>query len=223
MRTTSDGAGRVASWLGGSPAGPPWVTLGPLLSQNPPVQSVGQVSADGQFRWDGQQWVPLPAGHREPTSWTRPMQLAAAALFAFEAVTSVAIALLYINHDSMMRALQAQGTQIPQGTSVDTVVNLAIAFSVAVVVFFAVLELVAAAGSYLGWRWMFWVALVLFGLGGLNVFGNLPALLKPATSPVPVLGLLVGELTAVASLAMFVWMLVGVIKFGPWAMRKPGA
>jgi len=27
----------------------------------------------------------------------------------------------------------------------------------------------------------------------------------------------------VASLALFVWLLVGLIKFGPWAMKKPGA
>jgi len=26
----------------------------------------------------------------------------------------------------------------------------------------------------------------------------------------------------VLGLAMFVWMLVAVIKFGPWAMKKPG-
>jgi hypothetical protein len=192
------------------------------LGQIPPTQSVGQVSADGQFRWDGQQWIPIPPGQREPTSWTRPMQLGAAALFVFEAVSSVAIALIFINHDSMLRALQAQGTQIPQGTSIDTVVNLAIGVGIAVVIFFAVLELVGAAGSFLGWRWMFWAALVLFGFGALSTFTNLTTLLKPDTSPVPVPGLLVSELSGILSLAMFVWMLAGVIKFGPWAMRKPG-
>jgi hypothetical protein len=195
--------------------------LAGILSQSPPLQSVGQVSADGQFRWDGQQWVSLPAGHREPTSWTRPMQLAAAALFALEAVSSVAVTVIFVNHDTMLRALQAQGTQIPQGTSVDTVVNLAIVVTIAFVCFFAVLELVGAIGSFLGWRWMFWAALVLFGLGGLNAFTNVVTLVKPDTSPIPVAGLGVSELTAVLSLAMFVWMLVGLVKFGPWAMRKP--
>ena len=33
----------------------------------------------------------------------------------------------------------------------------------------------------------------------------------------------VSELLSVASLALFVWLLVGLIKFGPWAMKKPGA
>ena len=194
------------------------------LSQNPPTQTVGQVSNDGQFRWDGLQWIPIPAGQREPTSWTRPMQLGAAALFVLEALSSVAISVLYINHDSMLRALQAQGTQLPAGSDVETIVSITIAFAIGVGVFFAVLELVGAVGSYFGWRWMFWAALVLFGLGGLsNVFGNLPALLKPATSPIPVPGLVVTELIGVLSLGMFIWMLVGVIKYGPWAMRKPSA
>lgn len=150
------------------------------------------------------------------------MQLGAAALFVFEAVTSVVISVIFINHDNMLRALQAQGTRIPAGTSMDTVVNLAIGVGIGVVVVFAVLELVGAVGSFLGWRWMFWAAIVLFGLGGLSTFTNLTMLFKPDTSAVPVPGLLVSELSGILSLAMFVWMLVGVIKFGPWAMRKPG-
>lgn len=149
------------------------------------------------------------------------MQLAAAALFALEAVSSVAITLLTVNHDNMLRALQAQGTQIPQGTSVDTVVNFAIFITIVVVCFFAVLELVGAVGSFLGWRWMFWAALVLFAFGGLGAFTNLLTLAKPDTSALPFGGLIVSEISGILSLAMFVWMLVGLVKFGPWAMRKP--
>ena len=148
------------------------------------------------------------------------MQLAAAALFAAEAVYSVATSLIFINHDSMLKALRAQGTQFPSGTDVDTVVNVAIGFAIGFVILIGILELVAAAGSYLGWRWIFWAALVLFGLGA---FGNLGTLSHPATSPIPVGAVAVSELLSIASLGMFVWMLVGVIKYGPWAMKKPGA
>ena len=190
------------------------------MAQNPSA-AVGQVSADGQFRWDGQQWVPIAPGTREPTIWTRPMQLASAALFVVQAVYSVVITLLFVNHDSMLKAIRAQGT-VPSGTSVDTVVTFAVVSTVAVIVFFAILGLVAAAGSYLGWRWMFWVALILFGLGGLGAFANLPTLFRPDTSPVPLGGELISELLSILSLTMFVWMLIGVIKFGPWAMKKPG-
>jgi hypothetical protein len=194
------------------------------VSTNPSA-AAGQVSADGQFRWDGQQWVPIAPGTREPTPWTRPMQLAAAGLFAVEAVYSVITTLLFVNHDNMLKAIQAQGTQIQSTptTSIDTIVNIAIAGTIAVVVIFAILELVAAAGSYLGWRWMFWAALVLFGLGGLGTFTDLPTLFRPDTSPIPLPAIAVSELLAIASLALFVWMLIGVIRFGPWAMKKPGA
>jgi hypothetical protein len=188
-----------------------------------PSTQAGQVSADGQFRWDGQQWVPIPQGTRVPTPWTRPMQLASAALFAFEAVYSVVTSLLFINRDTMLKAIQAQGTQIPSGTTVDTIITFAIVTTIAVVVFFAILELVAAAGSYLGWRWIFWAALILFGLGGLGTFTNIATIFKPQTSPVPLPAVLVSELTSLLSLAMFVWMLIGLIRFGPWAMKKPSA
>jgi len=192
------------------------------MSQNPSAPA-GQISSDGQFQWDGQQWVPIPPGTRVPTPWTRPMQLASAALFAFEAVYSVVTSLIFINKDTMLKAIQAQGTQIPSGTSVDTIINIAIFTTIAFVVFFAVLELVAAAGSYLGWRWVFWAALILFGLGGLGAFTNILTVFKPQTSPIPLPAVLVSELTSILSLAMFVWMLIGVIRFGPWAMKKPSA
>ena len=192
------------------------------MSQDPASQSVGQISADGQFRWDGQQWIPLPANYREPTPWTRPMQLISAALFALSAVISVISTFIYVNHDSMLSAIKAQGTQVPPGTDIDTIVNFSIAVAYGVVIFFAVLELVAAVGSYLGWRWIFWAALVLFGLSGISAFTNLASLANPNRSAVPIAGVVVSEVFALLGLAMFVWMLIAVIRYGPWAMKRPG-
>ncbi|HSS60242.1 MAG TPA: hypothetical protein VLK30_02155 [Candidatus Limnocylindrales bacterium] len=192
------------------------------MSENPSA-AVGQVSADGQFRWDGVQWVPIPRGVREPTPWTRPMQLAVAAFFALEAAFSVVTSALFINHDSMLRVMQAQGTSIPQGTDINTVINISIFFAWAVVIVIALLELFGALGSYLGWRWIFWVALVLLGLGAIGAVTNLGTFAHPDTSPVPTWGVAVSELFSIASLGLFVWMLIGVIRFGPWAMKKPGA
>ena len=188
----------------------------------PSTQAAGEISADGQFRWDGQQWVPLAAGYREPTSWTRPMQLITAALFAISAISGVVITIAFVNHDSVLRAIKAQGNQLPATTSIDTVVNITIGITYGVAIVFALLYLVAALGSYLGWRWMFWAALVLYGLSGISVFTNLTSIANPDRSPLPIAGLIISELFALLGLAMFVWMLVAVIKFGPWAMKKPG-
>src|SRR2546421_12439527 len=121
----------------------------PALSQTP-TTAIGQVSADGQFQWDGQQWVPIPRGAREPTPWTRPMQLAAAGFFAVQAVYSVLVSVIFINHDNMLRVMRAQGTNIPPNTDLDTIISISIFFALAFVIVIAGLELVAALGSYLG-------------------------------------------------------------------------
>jgi hypothetical protein len=46
----------------------------------------------------------------------------------------------------LLKALKAQGTQIPAGTDVDTVVNITIATIVGFAIFFAALYLVCAVG-----------------------------------------------------------------------------
>jgi hypothetical protein len=192
------------------------------MGQDPNATSAGQISVDGQFRWDGQQWVPLAANYREPTPWTRPMQLAAAGYFVLSAISGVVLTVAFVNHDSMLRAVQAQGTQIPAGTDLDTIVNAAVAFSYGVFIFWGVLYLVAAAGSFLAWRWMFWAALVLCGLGTIGGLINLRSFANADQSPIPVGGLVVSELIAALGAALFVWMLVGLIKYGPWATKTPG-
>jgi hypothetical protein len=150
------------------------------------------------------------------------MQLATAAFFVVETLFSVLTAALYINHDSMLRVIRAQGTSIPAGTDIDTIVTIAVFSAWAVVVVVAVLELVAALGSYLGWRWMFWVALVLFALGVIGGLTNLSYFARPETSPVPTWAVIVQELFSLVSAALFVWLLVAAIRFGPWAMKRPG-
>jgi hypothetical protein len=193
------------------------------LSDQPASAAVGQVSADGQFRWNGVQWVPIPRGAREATPWTRPMQMATAAVFALGAIYSVVISFAYVNHDSMLRAMKAQGQSFPSGSDVDTIVNAAVVFSLGFFVFIAVCEQVIALGSYLAWRWMFWVALVLLALSGLGGLTNLSTFARPETSPIPVWAVAISEVFALASLGLFVWLLIGAIRFGPWAMKKPGA
>lgn len=150
------------------------------------------------------------------------MQLAAAAIFAVMAVSSVISVFFFLNHETFVRVLKAQGTSIPRGMTVDQLADTALGIAIASVVFFVILELVAAVGSFLGWRWMFWGALVLFGFNTIGALTNLGNFAKPNASPVPIGWLALSELLSLAGAAMFVWMLVGVIKFGPWAMKRPG-
>jgi len=188
----------------------------------PASQSAGQISADGQFRWDGQQWVPLAAGYRVPTPWTRPMQLAAAGVLAVSALVGVITTLVFYNHDAVVRALHAQGTTIPAGTTEDTVVNITIGFAIALAIGIGIIELVGAVGSYLGWRWVFWPVLVICGLTAIGALLGLVSLARVNASPLGAGGLIISELLDLAGAALFVWMIVGLVKYGPWAMKKPG-
>jgi len=150
------------------------------------------------------------------------MQLASAGLLALSALSAIVLTIAFLNHDSVLRALQANGTQVPPGTDINTLVNVTIGITWAAVAAFGLLQLVAAVGSYLGWRWMFWGALVLLALSGLSAITNLAALANAGRSTAPFGALLWNEVVALASLAMFIWMLIGAIKFGPWAMKRPG-
>ncbi|HKC19240.1 MAG TPA: hypothetical protein VKE27_06360, partial [Candidatus Dormibacteraeota bacterium] len=174
------------------------------MSQTP-TAAAGQVSADGQFRWDGQQWVPIPRGEREPTPWTRPMQLAIAAFFVVEVAFSIITSAIFVNHDTMLRVMQAQGTSLPQGTDINTVVNISIVFAWIATLVIAAIELVTAVGSYLRWRWIFWVALVLLAIGSIGAVTNLNSIAHPQNSPVPIWGLVVGEVFSLAGLGLCVW------------------
>lgn len=149
------------------------------------------------------------------------MQATTAAFFVLEAAISAVITLLTINRDSMLRVMQAQGS-LPQGTDVNTVVSVGLTIAYIGVGFFVVVELIIALGSYLRWRWMFWGALVFSGFGGLGALTSIGNFANPSRSYAPLWGLLVNELVSLASLALFVWLLIGVIKFGPWAMKRPG-
>jgi len=188
----------------------------------PASQSAGQISADGQFRWDGQQWVPMAANYRQPTPWTRPMQLAAASVLAVSGVVGVISTLIFYNHDAVVRALHAQGTRIPAGTTEDTVVNITIGFAIAFAIGVGIIELVAAVGSYLGWGWVFWPVLVICGLTAIGALLGLFGFGRADASPAGIAGLVIAELIDLAGAAIFVWMLVGLIRYGPWAMKRPG-
>jgi len=149
------------------------------------------------------------------------MQMAVAAYFVLTTTFSVLSTLIFINHDSLLKVMQAQGN-LPQGTDIGQVVNIALGVVYAFLVFFAILYLVAAIGSYLGWRWMFWAVLVLLGFGSIGAITNLGNFSRPNQTELPVWSIAVSEVFSLIALALFVWLIVGLVKYGPWAMKKPG-
>lgn len=181
----------------------------------PPGVAAGTFSPDGQLRWDGAQWVPVERGTRVPTPWTRQMQLAAAGLLLVEAIYFVASILLTVNHDTLRQSFQQSNTQIPQGMTEDQLINLALGFIYAFTVVVVLIELFGALGAYLGWRWMFWYVGVLMCLGSVAALFGVIGATRSA-------GAALGELLNLAAVAVLVWMIVGLVRYGPWAMRRPG-
>ncbi|HEX9487425.1 MAG TPA: hypothetical protein VF976_10190, partial [Gemmatimonadales bacterium] len=60
---------------------------------------------------------------------------------------------------------------------------------------------------------------------GLTAIGALLGLLsfaRTSSSPIGTGGLVISELLDLAGAAVFVWLLVGLVKYGPWAMKRPG-
>jgi hypothetical protein len=182
----------------------------------------GQVSPDGQFRWDGQQWVPLAANYREPTAWTRPLQLVTAAYLVIGLVYSVVTTALFLTAANMERVLRASNANLG-GDQVSQAVNLSILAAWAVVIVLAVVSLLLAVGSFLGWRWVFWVALVWLALNSVGVLSNLNALANSGTQVEPAAVVVGSLLLSLVALGLFIWFVVALARYGPWAMRKPGA
>jgi hypothetical protein len=182
---------------------------------------IGQVSPDGQFKWDGRQWVPLETGYREPTAWTRPLQLVAAAYLVLGALYSIITTAVFLNSASIERTLRASGTSL-SGEQVQQAINFSVVTAWIVVGVLAAVSVLLAIGSFLGWRWAFWVTLVWLGLNSVGILSNLNAIVNAQNQPLPV-GVVVGSLIlSLIALAVFVWCLTAAIRYGPWAMRKPG-
>ncbi len=150
------------------------------------------------------------------------MQLAGAALLAAEAVYYLGATIAFTTREAVKRALAAQGTQIPPSMSEDAYFNFVIATAIAFVAVFSALEILGAVGAYFRWRWAFWYVLVLMVLGGLNAIFNAVSIVRSSAANLPVGVLAIQELLCIAAAAMFVWMLTGVIRYGPWAMKRPG-
>lgn len=191
-----------------------------MSSQTP---QVGQISPDGQFRWDGREWMPLGRGHREPTAWTRPLQLVTAAFLLLGVLNSVVGAALFLRADAVMRASRAQNPAMSEET-LRQVANFGVLIGWTTVVVISLVLLLLAVGSFLGWRWVFWVCLAWLALSSLGVITNLLALFaNPATQQMPQGALALSFLLSLAALALLVWYVVALARYGPWAMRKPGA
>jgi len=212
-------------------------------------QWVSTLAHDGRTRWNGTAWIPTGQAYgapayqapgrvmREPTSWTRPLQLAVAGWYALQGLYSLTLpfwmagpmtqAMNQSIQQSIQRQQQLNPTVSPPPTDfVNAMTSLMSgALWVAAVIGLAI-AVVAVIGALKRWTWIYYVVLVFLGLGAVSLPLDLvnaaggSALSAASGFSMPGWFYWVGVLTALPSAALFVWMLVALVKRGPWAMRK---
>ena len=221
-----------------------------------------QLSPDGMFYWDGQRWVTtlspdgrsrwtgtawVPAGNaygpppyqaarrtlREPTSWTRPLQLAVAGWYVLEGLYALTLPfwmggpMSQAMNQSIQRQQQLYPTVSPPPVEFTNLMTSMVGGILWVSALFGlVIAILVVVGALQRWTWMYYVVLVLLGFGAISLpVDVVDALGGSAVSAasgfsLPAWTYWLGLASAIPSTALFVWMLVALVKRGPWAMRK---
>jgi len=209
-------------------------------------QWLSTLSADGRHRWNGAAWMPVsqqafmpvyapqPLPARVPTSWTRPLQYAVAALYTLSGLFSLTLPFWMggMMTQAMNQSIQNQQQLNPNASPIPTdVVSTMTSIGNGVVwvaaIFSLAICLITIVGALKRWTWIFYVVLVFLGLGVISIPLDLVnAFTGSRFSGVsgysmPSWYYWVGLAEAIPVTAVFLWMLIALIKRGPWAMVRP--
>jgi len=208
---------------------------------------ISTLSPDGRWRWNGSGWVPVaamvapafapypsyqqPASPRRPTPWMKPMQYAVAAWYAVSGLYALSIPFWMSGTMSQMinQSIQRSTAQNPEVSPppaevVSSITTMMSGVLWVAAIFGVVFAVVVIIGALARWTWMFYVVLVLLGLSTaglpLNIIGAVAGStsINPFSLPGWISWLSVA--LGVPSTALFVWMLVAVVRYGPWAMTR---
>lgn len=205
---------------------------------------VSTLSPDGAFRWNGSAWLPVaatvmpaypqyqqPASVRVPTQWTRPLQYAVAAYYALSAIYALSLPFWMSGTMSqiMNQTFQRQAAQYPQVSPpppelISTITTMMTGVLWVGALIGIAISAVAIIGALKRWTWIYYVILVLLGLGAISlplnfagaVGGSSP--LNPYQLPTWISWLAV--VFGIPGAALFVGMLVALVRHGPWATTK---
>ena len=201
------------------------------------------LSADGRFRWDGSTWQPVssimvtPYGMvaarpgREPTSWTKPLQYAVAGWYVWSILYVgseplwMGSAISQVLDESFVRQQQANPGVSPPPVAltafITSVANVSLWITA---LLYSAVFIVVIVGTWKRWTWMYYVVLVLLGLTSLLVPLQLAYLFVgagPSTLTLPAWINWLNFLTGLPAVALFICMLIALVKRGPWATRSP--
>ena len=202
------------------------------------------LSPDGRFRWNGSTWEPVPAHvnpqayyasgapPRQPTSWTQPLQIAVTARYVASALYGLALPFWMQGYMSavMQRSLQQQQQAYPPGQGpppgfTDMMTSIATTSIWLGAIIGLAITIVAIIAAIQRWTWAYYAILVLLGFtllgtvfNGINLAAG-GALTASQPQP-PQFTRIASYVFGAIDTALFVWMLVALIRRGPWAMRR---
>jgi hypothetical protein len=176
--------------------------------------------------------APAARPSRMTTSWTRPLQYAVAGLAAITAVWYAALPFWVtgqMSDETRRRALQAAaanpGLYPNPSQYADTVTTFAVVLVGVLSIVYVAIAIVVLIGAVRRWTWMYYAVLVLLAILVLGLPATFAALVG-ISQPAPAMGgsLAVVQWAAAAlgaiATALFAWMLVALLRRGPWATRK---
>ncbi len=172
-------------------------------------QWVSALSPDGRWRWTGSRWelnarVDQPVQRRyqlAPTMETRPLQVAVIAYLVISTVIGVFVMSTTVGNT--LHSLPAYQADTPQAqAAMDTIVNASIAGGIAATI---VWNTLMAIGALLRWRWTYYLVMVLGFLSALAIIGNVIALAANSQSDRATASF-ISVLSNLAALALAVWM-----------------
>ena len=169
----------------------------------------GAVSSDGQFEWNGSDWV---ARGRRASHWSRPMRVASAVYLVSLAASGLAVNFL-LGGASPGRIRQAYLQAGMDDAQAERLASTMSGVVLTAAVVFALVYVVLAVASWRGWRWSFWADCAVLLLGGFSAFANLSSLRSPAPA------VLVSEAVSMTGVALLLWFVASWFRFGfaPWA------
>ncbi|HXD80824.1 MAG TPA: hypothetical protein VNU27_04535 [Candidatus Acidoferrum sp.] len=208
-------------------------------------QWMSTLSPDGRVRWNGTAWLPTGRAYVPPqyqstgrasrvaTSWTRPLQLAVAGWYVLEGVYALTLPfwmggpMTQAMNQSIQRQQQLYPTVSPPPVEFTNLITSMVGGILWVSAFFGLaIAVVAVIGAMKRWTWTFYAVLVLLGLSVVSLPITVVDALGGSTISaasgfnLPSWTYWLGLASAIPSTALFVWMLVALVKRGPWAMRK---
>jgi hypothetical protein len=151
------------------------------------------------------------------------MQVITAAYLVVITVISVAFTFAYVSRAALIRALRnqpASGGLSPD--QLDQTIGAVLAFTFGLVVFVGLVYLFLALGTFFGWTWVFYADLVVLGLATVSEILSVFRLAAPSAQVLPLWALIVNVVVGAAAPILFVWLLIGLIRHGPWARARPG-